>query len=107
VVKHLWVSDLPNTSHPPVCMAAGMTKVTFAAKGGVGGGERVSFGASQATAVEFTLTPLWARYSISLAGVNYNTDAQGVQPGFFWLVDPIRNAGAITFAVDDILYVNN
>ncbi|MEI9952441.1 MAG: hypothetical protein WDO74_26545 [Pseudomonadota bacterium] len=83
-----------------------MTKVTFAARGDMGG-EKVSFGASQAITIEVTLTNSWAHYSISLSGVNYNTDAQGVHPAFFWLVDPTKNSGTVRFAVDDIQYVNN
>ena len=48
------------------------------------------------------MTTSWAQYSISLTGVNYNTDAQGALPGCFWLADPAKNAVAIRFAVDDI-----
>lgn len=106
VVRRRWISDPIGVKYAPVCMAAGMTRVTFAAKGNVGG-EKVSFGASQATPIEITLTTTWTQYAISLTGVNYNTDAQGVLPGFFWLVDPVKNTGAVRFAVDDIKYVNN
>ena len=106
IVKLQYISDPSGIKYAPVCMAAGMTRVTFAAKGKVGG-EVVGFGASQATTVYLTLADSWAQYSISLANVKYNTDLQGVQPAFFWIVDPAKNPGAIEFAVDDIKYVND
>ncbi|HET7538644.1 MAG TPA: hypothetical protein VFK05_02195 [Polyangiaceae bacterium] len=103
-VKLQWVSDAIGVKYAPTCMAPGMTRVTFAAKGAVGG-EKLTFGASQATPIVVTLTTAWTQYSISLAGVAYNTDAVGVQPGFFWQTDPAN--GTIRFAVDDIKYVDN
>jgi hypothetical protein len=105
-IKLQWVSDPVGIKYGPVCMAAGMTKVMFRAKGKVGG-EVVGFGASQAATSYITLTNAWAQYSISLANVKYNTDLVGVQPGFFWTIDSSKNPGSIRFAVDDIKYVNN
>ncbi|HYQ04658.1 MAG TPA: hypothetical protein VER96_38555 [Polyangiaceae bacterium] len=102
--KLQWRSDPATTTYAPTCLAAGMTRVTFAAKGAVGG-EKLTFGASQATPQVITLTNAWAQYSISLAGVNYNSDSVGLQPAFFWQTDPAN--GTIRFAVDDIKYVNN
>jgi hypothetical protein len=103
-VKLQWLSDPAGVKYAPTCLVAGMTRVTFAAKGNAGG-EKLTFGASQATPIVVTLTNAWAEYSISLTGVNYNSDAVGVQPGFFWQTDPAN--GTIRFAVDDIKYVNN
>jgi len=102
--KLQWRSDPATTTYAPTCLAPGMTRVTFAAKGAVGG-EKLTFGASQATPQVITLTNAWAQYSISLAGVNYNSDSIGLQPAFFWQTDPAN--GKIRFAVDDIKYVNN
>jgi len=103
-VKLQWLADPIGVKYAPTCLAAGMTRVTFAAKGKLGG-EKLTFGASQATPIVVTLTTSWTQYSISLAGVNYNSDVLGVQPGFFWQADPTN--GTIRFAVDDIKYVNN
>ncbi len=106
IVKLQYVSDPSGIKYAPVCMAAGMTRVSFFAKGDVGG-EVVGFGASQATTVYITLTSAWMPYSISLANVKYNTDLQGVQPAWFWVVDPAKNPGNITFATADVKYVND
>jgi len=110
-VKWQWISDptgAPGDTYGPICMAAGMTKVMFRAKGNVGG-EIVTFGASQATSVDITLTNAWAQYSISLTNVKYNSDSQGVQPGFFWTLAEATNPGktSVRFALDDIKYVTN
>jgi hypothetical protein len=107
-IKWQWVSDPAGIKYAPVCMAAGMTKVTFAARGKLGG-EIVTFGASQATPVDITLTAEWKQYSISLANVKYNSDSQGVQPAFFWSLDASKNPGklSVRFAAGDIQYVNN
>jgi hypothetical protein len=37
--------------------------------------------------------------------VNYDSDAVGLRPAFFWQADPAN--GAIHFAVDDIESVDN
>jgi len=103
-VKLQWLSDPIGVKYAPTCLAPGMTRITFAAKGKVGG-EKLTFGASQATPIVVTLTSSWTQYSISLSGVNYNSDVLGVQPGFFWQTDPAN--GTIRFALDDIKYVNN
>jgi hypothetical protein len=110
-VKLQWLSDptgAPGDTYVPVCMAAGMTKVAFLAKG-TNGGEVVTFGASQATPVDITLTDQWKQYSVSLTNVKYNSDSQGVQPGFFWSLDATKNPGktSVRFGIDDIKYVNN
>jgi hypothetical protein len=94
-----------NTTHAPVCLAAGATKITFQARGAQGG-EVVTFSGAGAAEVPFTLTNAWKEYSISLAGVQYNTFAAGVTSGFFWKVAPPTPAGApVTFFVDDIQFV--
>ncbi|HXK18979.1 MAG TPA: hypothetical protein VNG33_14305, partial [Polyangiaceae bacterium] len=91
-------------THPPVCLAAGATKVTFQARGAAGG-EVVTFSAAGAAETAFTLTNAWKAYSISLVGVAYNTDADGVDSGFFWKVAPPTPAGgAVTFFIDNIQF---
>jgi hypothetical protein len=47
------------------------------------------------------------QYSIPLTGVNYNTDARDVQPGFSGLVQPVQSSAAIRFAVGDINYAKH
>jgi hypothetical protein len=94
-----------NYTHPNVCLAPGATKVTFQAKGAVGG-ETVTFSAAGAAEIPFTLTNAWKEYVIPLNGVQYNTFADGVESGFFWKVAPPTPAGApVTFFVDDIQFV--
>ena len=91
-----------NYTHPPVCLAAGATKITFQARGAAGG-EIVTFSGAGGPEVPFTLTNAWKKYEISLAGVVYNTPADGVDSGFFWKVaPPTPGGGAVTFFVDDI-----
>jgi len=51
--------------------------VTFQARGAAGG-EVVTFSAAGAAETPFTLTNAWKAYSISLVGVAYNTDLDGV-----------------------------
>jgi hypothetical protein len=94
-----------NTTHEPVCLAAGATKITFQARGAQGG-EVVTFSGAGAAEVPFTLTSAWKEYQISLTGVQYNTFAAGVTSGFFWKVAPPTPAGApVTFFIDDIQFV--
>ena len=94
-----------NYTHPPVCLATGATKVTFQAKGALGG-ETVTFSAAGAAEVPFTLTNAWKEYAIPLNGVQYNTFADGVTSGFFWKVaPPTPNGAPVTFFVDDIQFV--
>ena len=89
-------------THAPVCVADGATKLTFQARGTVGG-EQVTFSGVGAAEVPFTLTAAWKEYEISLVGVQYNTAADGVDSGFFWKAGPATPAGApVTFFVDDI-----
>ncbi|HVY30346.1 MAG TPA: hypothetical protein VHB79_27500 [Polyangiaceae bacterium] len=91
-----------NYTHPPVCLAAGATKLTFQARGAAGG-EVVTFSGAGGPEVPFTLTNAWKQYEVSLAGVVYNTPADGVPAGFFWKVaPPTPNNAAVTFFVDDI-----
>jgi hypothetical protein len=95
-----------NTTHEPVCLAAGATKITFQARGAAGG-EKVTFSAAGAAELQFTLTNAWKEYEIPLAGVVYNTPAEGVSSGFFWkVVPPTPNGAPVTFFVDDIQFVN-
>jgi hypothetical protein len=92
-------------THPNVCLAAGATKVTFQAKGALGG-ETVTFSAAGAAEIPFTLTNAWKEYTIPLNGVQYNTFADGVDSGFFWKVaPPTPNGAPVTFFVDDIQFV--
>jgi hypothetical protein len=89
-------------THPPVCLAAGATKVSFQARGAAGG-EQVTFSAAGGPEVPFTLTNAWKKYEVTLVGVVYNTPADGVDSGFFWKVaPPTPGGGAVTFFVDDI-----
>lgn len=93
------------TTHEPVCIATGATKITFQARGAQGG-EVVTFSGAGAAEIPFTLTNAWKEYQISLTGVQYNTFAAGVTSGFFWKVAPPTPAGApVTFFVDDIQFV--
>jgi hypothetical protein len=95
----------PSYTHPPVCIAAGATKVTFQARGAKGG-EQVTFSAAGALELPFTLTNAWKEYQVSLAGIQYNTPDDGVDSGFFWKVAPPTPGGApVTFFVDDIQFV--
>ncbi len=92
-------------THPPVCIANGATKVTFQARGEVGG-EVVTFSAAGAAEVPFTLTNAWKEYAVPLGGVQYNTPDDGVDSGFFWKVAPPTPGGApVTFFVDDLQFV--
>ena len=94
-----------NTTHEPVCLAAGATKITFQARGAAGG-EKVTFSAAGAAELQFTLTNAWKEYEIPLAGVVYNTPSEGVSSGFFWkVVPPTPNGAPVTFFVDDIQFV--
>lgn len=94
-----------NYTHPPVCLAAGATKVTFQAKGALGG-ETVTFSAAGAAETPFTLTNAWKEYAVPLNGIEYNTFADGVTSGFFWKVAPTTPNGApVTFFIDDIQFV--
>lgn len=91
-------------THPPVCIANGATKVTFQAKGAVGG-EQIIASAAGAQEYPFTLTNNWQEYSVSLTGITYNSYAEGVASGFFWKVAPPTPAGgAVTFFIDDIKF---
>ena len=92
-------------THPPVCLANGATKVTFQARGALGG-EQVTFSAAGAAEVPFTLTNAWQEYEIPLGGVQYDTADDGVDAGFFWKVAPPTPGGApVTFFVDDLQFV--
>ena len=95
-------------THPPVCLADGATYVNFYAKGAVGG-EKITVTAQGAPEIEVTLTTSWALYQIPLAGVVYNTDADGVDLGFFWKIIPATMGGVLppeTFQIDSIQWVN-
>ncbi len=105
-VRYRWYADPTATVHGPACLAPGATRVSFAARGMVGG-EVVGFSASRTPITYITLSGDWKYYSVSLAGVAYNTDEVGLNPAFQWIVDPAKNAGVIRFAVADIKYVSN
>lgn len=92
-------------THENICLAAGATKVTFQARGAAGD-EQVVFSAAGAPEVPLSLTNAWKKYEISLSGVVYNSDAEGVASGFFWkVVPPTPGGAAVTFFVDDIQFV--
>ncbi len=94
-----------NFIHDPVCVADGATKMTFQARGAVGG-ESVTFSAAGAAELPLTLTAAWKEYQVSLVGVQYNTAADGVDSGFFWKAGPATPGGApLTFFVDDIQFI--
>jgi hypothetical protein len=94
-----------NYTHPPVCLQSGATKVTFQARGAMGG-EQVTFSAAGAAEIPITLTNAWQEYEVPLGGVQYNTPDDGVDSGFFWKVAPPTPAGApVTFFVDDLQFV--
>ncbi|HWZ90948.1 MAG TPA: hypothetical protein VNW92_18935, partial [Polyangiaceae bacterium] len=96
-----------STGHAPVCLADGATAITFYAKGAVGG-EVVGFSGGTAMAQTITLTNAWALYTISVSGLQYNTDATGLEDGFFWKVAPVGSVGVLTsFYVDSIQYVGS
>jgi hypothetical protein len=98
----------PNFTHPPVCLAAGATAVTFFARG-VAGGEKLSVAALGAQEMVIELTDEWERYEIPLAGVEYNSFDVGVKTGFSWKVDP-ATPPAVTpvteFFIDSIQVVS-
>jgi hypothetical protein len=96
-----------NFTHDPVCLATGATRISFFARGKVGG-EVISVGGGGANEVAITLTPEWKEYEVPLEGVTYTTP-NGVQPsGFSWKVDPAP-APAVTpvteFFIDNIHFV--
>lgn len=96
-----------NFTHPPVCLATGATRISFYARGKVGG-EVISVGGGSANEVAITLTTEWKEYEVPLEGVQYSTP-NGVAPnGFSWKVDPpIAPAVApiVEFFIDNIHYV--
>ncbi len=95
-----------SAGHPQLCLADGATAITFYAKGAVGG-ETVGFAGGTAPAVDFTLTASWTLYTIPISGLAYNTDATGLEDGFFWKVAPPATGPAVaeSFYVDDIQFV--
>ncbi|HEX3774605.1 MAG TPA: hypothetical protein VHV51_09085 [Polyangiaceae bacterium] len=95
-----------STGHAPLCLADGATSITFYAKGAVGG-EVVGFAGGTAMGQDFTLTADWAMYTIPLGAAAYNTDADGLDDGFFWKIAPAAGSTPTveTFYVDDIQFV--
>jgi hypothetical protein len=95
-----------STGHDPICLADGATAITFYAKGAVGG-ETVGFAGGTAPSQDFVLTTTWTLYTIPLSGLTYNTDATGLEDGFFWKIAPPATGTAVaeTFYVDDIQFV--
>lgn len=103
-----WVNRADaNYTHPPVCLATGATRISFWARG-LEGGEVVTFGGANSTAVAITLTDEWQEYEIPLAGVTYTTP-DGIAPdGFSWKVDPAvppEETPVTTFFIDSIQFV--
>jgi uncharacterized membrane protein YgcG len=105
-VRYIRMFDTMFT-HAPVCIADGVTYVNFWAKGAAGG-EKVTFTAQGAAEIEFPLTNAWKQYQIPMTGVVYNTDATGVELGFYWkVVPPVGGTAVLTkFYVDHIEWVN-
>jgi len=95
-----------SNGHAPVCLADGATAITFYAKGAVGG-EVVGFSGGTAMSQDFTLTADWKLYTIPISGLPYNTDASGLEDGFFWKIAPAAGSTPVaeTFYVDSIQYV--
>ncbi len=87
---------------------SGATKLSFHARGKVGGEKiKIGFGVlgkdkpffdTDKGEVEFTLTNDWKQYSISLAGKNLKQ----IKTGFMWVV--AGQGKPITFYLDDIVY---
>jgi hypothetical protein len=93
-------------SSPGYVIPPGATKVSFWAKGAVGG-EQVGFGVGEETGslcddailvppTLLTLTPAWVHYTVVLPSQSY---ASGQITAFEWSAGP---QGTITFDVDDI-----
>jgi hypothetical protein len=104
-----WVtSDGKGFVHPPVCLPADATALTFLARG-VKGGEKLSIGGLGVNPEKLIqLTNAWKRFSIPLAGVTYNSLESGVKSGFSWKVEPPAPpamAEAVEFFIDDIQVV--
>lgn len=94
--------------HAPLCLADGVTAVTFYAKG-LAGGEVVTFSAGGGPESPFTLTTDWKLYTLPLSGVQYNTDADGLDDGFFFKVGPASatDTKVLAFELDSIQYVGS
>lgn len=96
-----------NYTHDPVCLATGATRISFFARGKLGG-EVISVGGGGAIEVSITLTAEWKEYEVPLEGVTYTTP-NGVQPnGFSWKVDPPAPpavAPVVDFFIDNIHFV--
>jgi hypothetical protein len=104
-----WVnSDGKGFVHPPVCLPADATALTFLARG-VKGGEKLNIGGlGIKPEVAIELTSEWKRFAIPLEGVTYNSSDSGVKSGFSWTVVPPAApavAEAVEFFIDDIQVV--
>ncbi len=91
-----------------VCLPAAANSIAFCARGEVGG-EKIMTGGAGVSEAMITLTNEWKTFTVPLAGVNYNTDANGVPTGFVWKIDPATTgAPALTeFFIDKIQFVKD
>jgi hypothetical protein len=89
----------PQYIHPPVCLPANVTSVTFVAKG-ASGGEVIYVGALGLPVVPCTLTTSWQPFTFPISIANPNTPADGVDAPFLW---EAQSASAETFAIDNIV----
>lgn len=104
-----WIlSDGKGFVHPPVCLPADATALTFLARGAKGG-EKLSIGGLNVNPeVAIELTSEWKRFAIPLKGVTYNSFDSGVKSAFSWKVVPPAApavAEAVEFFIDDIQVV--
>jgi hypothetical protein len=86
---------------PGLCIAAGATKITFWAKGAVGG-EQIGFSGpgTPMGAGERTLTTEWVQYEVPIGNAYLDeTTAGGVALGFIWAAG--SGAGPMEFYVAD------
>ena len=89
----------PQYTHPPVCLPATVTSLTFVAKG-ASGGEVIYVSALGLPFVPYTLTTSWQPFAFNISIANPNTPADGVEAPFVWKA---QSASAETFAIDSIV----
>jgi hypothetical protein len=101
-----WVNRADaNYTHEPICLPTGVKRISFFARGAVGG-EVVAFGGAGVMEQPITLTAEWKEYSIDLTGVDYNNADAGVPSGLSWKVEPGAGQTApVLFDIDNIRFV--
>jgi hypothetical protein len=88
-----------------VCLPEGANSIAFCARG-VAGGEKIMTGGAGVAEAAITLTADWKTFTVPLAGVTYNTEANGVPTGFVWKIDP-PPATNVEFFIDKIQFVKD